>query len=177
MKYLAPILFLFVSLAYADNFENEARALAQDLKAGLMKNLSEKISKEGVEAAVPFCHENVRPIAKSISGERSKKFEFGRSSHKVRNKNNTSPAWMAPYLKEFQGKQKGEVKKSFIIHTLEDSKRVYLEPLYVEARCLQCHGENISKNIKNKIRQLYPEDNATGFKLGEFRGFIWIKEK
>jgi hypothetical protein len=47
----------------------------------------------------------------------------------------------------------------------------------VEAKCLLCHGDNVSKDIGDKIQNLYPQDKATGFKLGEFRGFIWIKEK
>jgi hypothetical protein len=28
-----------------------------------------------------------------------------------------------------------------------------------------------------KVTSLYPEDKAVAFKLGEFRGMIWIKEK
>jgi hypothetical protein len=30
--------------------------------------------------------------------------------------------------------------------------------------------------VSNKFNELYPNDKATGFKLGEFRGFIWVKE-
>jgi hypothetical protein len=105
------------------------------------------------------------------------KYEFGRTSHKIRNTENAPQPWMEQYLKEFEGKKKGEIKKSFIVHKLTDSKRVYLEPLYVEAKCLLCHGEKVSKNISDKIHELYPNDKASGFELDEFRGFIWIKEK
>jgi hypothetical protein len=178
MNYL--IIFLFLGLtqaAKADDFPREAKQLATDLRTSLMKTVSEKVAKEGVVQAVPFCHANVKGLAKSAAGERLKQYEFGRTSHRVRNQENRPAEWMRPYLEEFQGSSKGDGKREFIIHKLPDSKRVYLEPLYVEAKCLLCHGENVSKDVKQKIDSLYPGDQATGFKAGEFRGFIWVKEK
>jgi uncharacterized protein (DUF927 family) len=163
--------------AQKDNFEKEARALVTDLKMSLMKNLSEKIAKNGAVEAVSFCHANVKHIAKGAAKDRISKFEFGRTSHRVRNTGNIPQSWANEYLKEFEGKKKDEIKKTSIIHRLSDGKRIYMEPLYVEAKCLLCHGENISKNVSDKIQELYPQDKATGFKLGEFRGFVWVKEK
>jgi hypothetical protein len=174
---IISLLFLNISFAEVDTFEIEAKALASDLKMSLMKNLSEKIAKDGPVEAVPFCHANVKSIAKGAAKDRIAKYEFGRTSHRIRNIENAPKTWAEKYLKEFEGKKKGEVSKTFIIHQLDNSKRVYIEPLYVEAKCLLCHGENVAKNINDKIQELYPKDKAIGFKLGEFRGFIWVKEK
>ena len=140
MKFILIVL-VAANLAFAkdDNFENEAKALATDLKMSLMKNLSEKIAKDGPVEAVPFCHANVKPIAKGAAKDRISKFEFGRTSHKIRNVSNAPQSWAVEYLKEFELKKKGDVKKTSIIHRLDDGKRVYLEPLYVEAKCLLCH--------------------------------------
>ena len=178
MKYLFLILFCSTMAFSADDqFVTDAKALAGDLKQSLMKNLSEKISKDGVVEAVPFCHANVKVIAKGAAKERIKKYEFGRTSHKIRNVSNNPQPWAMTYLKEFEGKKKGEIKKDHIIHKLDNGQRIYMEPLYVEAKCLMCHGDNVAQNVSGKIKELYPEDKATGFKLGEFRGFIWVKEK
>jgi hypothetical protein len=168
---------LVVKPVMADDFEREAKKLAEDLRTSLMKNLSEKISQEGVVQAVPFCHANVKTIAKSAAQDRIQKYEFGRTSHRVRNQENQPKDWMLPYLEEYKGSFKKDGKKDFLIHKLADSKRVYLEPVYIEARCLLCHGENVSKDVKERIKSLYPNDKAQGFKLGEFRGFVWVKEK
>lgn len=178
---LKTIFFLITGLvlcfsAFGDSFESEAQKLAQDLKLNLLKNLSQKIEKDGVVKAIPFCHENVKPIAKEAAEERVAKFEFGRTSHKVRNQMNRSPVWAESYLKEFQGKLKSDVTKNFLLIEHE-GKRIYLEPLYVEAKCLLCHGEKVSAQVSEKIKSLYPQDQAIGFKQGEFRGFIWVKEK
>lgn len=167
---------LLLSSAFAQDFEQEAPKLAQDLKTSLMKNLSEKVAKEGAVKAIPFCHENVKPIAKTAAGDRISKYEFGRTSHKLRNEGNKSAPWAEVYLKDFQGTFQKDGKKPFF-HKLENGKKVYLEPLYVQPQCLACHGENVASDVKAQLNQLYPKDQATGFKLGEFRGFIWVKEK
>jgi hypothetical protein len=178
---LKTIFFLFLGLAlglsaFADTFESEAQQLAQDLKMNLVKNLTQKIEKEGVVKAIPFCHENVKPIAKESAGERVAKFEFGRTSHKVRNQMNRPAFWAESYLKEFQGKLKSDITKNSLLIEHE-GKRIYLEPLFVEAKCLLCHGDKLSPQVSEKIKSLYPQDQAIGFKQGEFRGFIWVKEK
>ena len=177
MKFLI-ITLLFCTTVYSveDNFVKEAKELASELKMSLMKNLSEKITQEGVVEAVPFCHANVKSIAKKAAQKKVELYEFGRTSHKVRNRENSPQPWAEEYLKEFAGRQKGDIKKDYIVHKL-GGKRIFMEPLYVEAKCLLCHGENVSNNVKDKVQELYPQDKATGFKLGEFRGFIWVKEK
>lgn len=178
MHYLVMLL-LSTSVAFSqeDQFVKEARSLAADLKQSLMKNLSAKMAKEGAVAAVPFCHANVKVIAKGAAKDRLEKYEFGRTSHKVRNGANRPQPWAEVYLKAFQWKKKEEVKKDYLVHRLDDGKRVYLEPLYVEAKCLTCHGQNVAKDVSGKIKELYPQDQAVGFGLGEFRGFLWVKEK
>lgn len=178
MKCVFSIFLVFFSqYSFSETFEVEAKLLANDLKKSLMKNLSEEISKNGVVKAIPFCHENVKPIAKGAAGERLSKYEFGRTSHKLRNKSNEPQIWLNSYLKEFEGTLKGDIKKDYIIHQFETGKKAYLEPLFVQAQCLTCHGDILTKDVKNKLQDIYPEDKATGFKLNEFRGFIWIKEK
>lgn len=170
--------FIFLSFQIsAQDFETEAKLLASDLKMSLMKNLSQKIKSSGGVQAISFCHSNVKPIAKKAAGKRINKFDFGRTSHKIRNKKNEPLAWAQEYLNEYKGTFKGDKKKEFMIHQLENGKKVYLEALYIQPQCLLCHGDKLSTNISQKLQQIYPEDSAIGFKLNEFRGFIWIKEK
>ena len=39
-----------------------------------------------------------------------------------------------------------------------------------EALCLTCHGETLAPELAAAIAREYPNDQATGFKLGELRG-------
>jgi hypothetical protein len=174
---LIILLFLvsYSVIAIEDKFIKEASTLAQNLKLSLMKNVSEKIKKEGTEKAIEFCHENVKSISQSAAKDYVSNYEFGRTSHKLRNKKNQPATWMVEYLKKFKSTKSGELGP--VVHTLQDGKRVYLEPIYVQPLCLNCHGKELNASVKDKIVKLYPEDEAVDFSLGDFRGFIWVKEK
>lgn len=179
MNKIILVLFIVVfsaKLAFSSSFEDETKVLASDLKTGLAKKLQEKVEKDGLIKAIGFCHLNVKGISKSTAGQRIIKFEFGRTSHKVRNEDNKARAWHEKYLARMIGKKKDQVDSDTFIH-VEKEHKYYLESLYVGPQCLACHGENIAPEVKNEILRLYPSDKATGFKLGEFRGFIWIKQK
>ena len=59
------------------------------------------------------------------------------------------------------------------IGSLEKAKFYY--PIKTNSMCLQCHGKpnsNIKSNTLNKIKNLYPNDLATGYNENEIRG-IW----
>lgn len=171
------ILFLLFSpVIFAGDFDTEAPALAQRLKQSLVQNLTQKMAKDGAVAAVEFCHAEVKHIAKSAAGADLAKYEFGRTSHRIRNPQNQPQAWMRPYLEAFQGSTAKAPSKP-AIHTFFDGKKAYLEALYVGPQCLTCHGEAVGGALREKISNLYPADQATGFKLGEFRGLVWVKEK
>lgn len=179
MKYLILLLCLISNFVVAndDKFPEEAAALTKILKSSLMKELSEKVAKEGAVNAIPFCHDNVKVIAKTAAKDYLEKYSFGRTSHKLRNTQNKPEEWMNVYFDQFKTTKADPQKTQSAIHKLPNGKRVYLEALYVGPQCLACHGDNISKDISDKLKSLYPEDHATGFKAGEFRGFVWVKEK
>lgn len=167
----------FIStLCFASGFDTEAPALAQRLKQSLVKNLTQKMAKDGAVAAVEFCHIEVKPIAKAAAGPDLTKYEFGRTSHKIRNPQNQAQDWMRPYLETFQ-RSTAKAPEKPAIHTFSDGKKAYFEALYVGPQCLTCHGEAVGGALREKITSLYPKDQATGFKLGEFRGLVWVREK
>jgi len=66
-------------------------------------------------------------------------------------------------------------KKDFkpVVVEQADHYRVY-KPLPTKKACLICHGDstNISPIISTIIKNKYPNDLATGFRLGEFRGAV-----
>lgn len=158
-------------------FIQEATTLTNNLKESLIKNLSEKIQNTGPLKAITFCKLKVKDIAKKTAGNSVKKFEFGRTSHKIRNIQNNPQEWVKTYLDEFKEIVKKDNTVQSIVHRNSNKKRVLLTPLFVESKCLLCHGEGIHSEILNQIKKNYPKDQATGFKLGQFRGFIWVKEK
>ena len=43
--------------------------------------------------------------------------------------------------------------------------------------CLKCHGEDIDPATSAALDQLYPQDNARGYKAGQVRGAFTLQKK
>lgn len=172
MKALIIFIMFFSLNSLANNFKEEAPKVADSLKKNLMGNLQRELNGNGVLSALDFCHTNIKDLAKKTATEFNNQYQFGRVSHKVRNPNNTPEKWMEKYLDEFKNKKQSSKDVSPFFHN-----DYYLEPLWVAPLCLQCHGENIAKKTSDEINKRYPKDQARGFKVGDFRGFIWVKKK
>ena len=52
--------------------------------------------------------------------------------------------------------------------------QIFYKPIMINSKaCLKCHGEpgkHIAAETSEKIKERYPNDFATGFRLNEFRG-------
>lgn len=55
----------------------------------------------------------------------------------------------------------------------------YMAPMIATPFCLKCHGKekDIDNSVASSIDFLYPEDEATGYDLGDLMGAISIKKK
>ncbi len=137
----------------------------------LKKNLKAKLQedKSGL-SAIEFCANK----AAQITGEINKKLPNGVSVRRValkyRNPANKPDSVDAKVLEQFQKEldNKTFVKKPLLVD-VNGTKRVYV-PILVDKVCLKCHGQNIDPKISQVIKKYYPNDKATGFKLGDLRG-------
>ncbi len=53
---------------------------------------------------------------------------------------------------------------------------------YVEARptmelCLACHGSELGEPVKAVLAKHYPDDRATGFRVGDLRGAFTLIQR
>ena len=46
----------------------------------------------------------------------------------------------------------------------------YMKAIPTAALCLGCHGEHLAPEVDAKLKELYPNDAARGFKEGDLRG-------
>jgi hypothetical protein len=54
----------------------------------------------------------------------------------------------------------------------------YMKALPTQELCVQCHGsaDKITPAVQARLKELYPDDKATGFGIGAIRGAITIKK-
>ncbi|MFB6262906.1 MAG: DUF3365 domain-containing protein, partial [Bradymonadaceae bacterium] len=53
----------------------------------------------------------------------------------------------------------------------------YLKPIELKGLCVNCHGtrDKLAPGVSEKLAKYYPEDRATGFEVGDLRGWFWVE--
>jgi hypothetical protein len=140
---------------------------------GIKTALAKAIMEKGPEYALEFCNVNAIPITDSIGQVMN--VGVKRVAKKNRNPQNLTndqenviyKQYIMGYLQNQNPRARIEINKS--------GHPVYYKLIDVKPECMMCHGKpnvDISPNIAARIKQLYPNDKATDFKVGEPRG-MW----
>jgi len=165
-----------------DELKNHFREISltfmEDLKSVLMKNLSEG----GPLQAITVCSDTAQALTNSI-GEKNN-VVLRRVTFKPRNPKDTADTFESKVLSRWhelmnEGSFGKETEYLEIVETEDKSYVRYMKPIFIQGPCLTCHGgENmISSEVKNLLKEKYPDDKATGYKPGDLRGAISIKKK
>lgn len=137
--------------------------LAQRLTARLV----EVTSGDGPVAAIQVCRTEANEIARQVGDELG--VRIGRTSQRLRNSANQAPEWAVELLhNEPNGVQAVR---------LEDGSTAALFPILLQPQCVMCHGgpDDIPDEIEAALAEGYPDDQATGFEVGELRGWFWVE--
>jgi len=146
-----------------------AAAALQPLKKKLRTALIGALEEGGPERAIEVCQLRAPEIARLTSTGGA---VLGRTSHRVRNPENAPEAWMSVFLEEYLADPSDDEPRAV---RLASGDIGYVEPIRMKGICMQCHGDRINPSVNARLRALYPEDQATGFKKDELRGMFWVK--
>ena len=138
--------------------------LKQELKSALVDGMQ-----KGPLDAISVCKDQAPAIAASLSVEG---VQMGRTSHRLRNPDNAAPEWVAGVLRDYLGQVEDRDPK--LVH-LQNGRLGYVEPIATQPLCLACHGESLAPELAAYIRGEYPDDEATGFNVGDLRGVFWVE--
>lgn len=146
---------------------DRARSAQKKLGKNLIGELNEAIGEDGHVGAVEVCNERAPEIAADIRDETD--VEVGRTSFRLRNPDNKPREWAEPYVDE-------RVDDTRVLRS-DDDELAYLAPIELQEMCAGCHGpsDELADGVSDKIDELYPEDEATGFEPGELRGWFWVE--
>lgn len=149
----------------------------QELAAGLGSRLKKAMADGGPVEAVKVCQLEAGPITDSLNGKR-KGITVSRTSLKYRNPKNAPDDMDRKILESWQqdladGKTIPEAK---VVLEEEGPARFY-KPIMLQGLCLNCHGpeEALLPELKTVLDELYPEDKARGFKVGDLRGAFRVE--
>lgn len=137
----------------------------------LFKQLSTRLvgamSNGGPAAAIEVCSKEAPRFATTVGEEFG--VAIGRTSFKLRNPRNAAPEWAKPLI-EARSEQPSFVQ-------LPGGGTGALLPIKLKTQCLTCHGQadQIADAVRAKLDELYPRDQAVGFREGELRGWFWVE--
>jgi hypothetical protein len=151
----------------------EARELVNQFFGSLKSELQAALQEGGPVTAISICKLKAPRLTKEFSSLSG--WYLARTSLKLRNPNNHPDEWESNVLEEFEArKASGESLQNMEYAEVVDidGKNIfrYMQAIEVMDLCLNCHGQNIKPEISRILKQLYPNDHATGFKKGDLRG-------
>lgn len=179
-------LWLAPGISYGAGPRHSHETTAKKTAAGLMHQLFSALQKQmaagGPARAVSVCSELAPAIANKISRETG--WKVTRVGTRVRNPLLGMPdAWEQKVLQNFEKRAaKGEAfdKMSYAEVVSEPDGKYFrfMKALAIKKPCLACHGTEgqISPAVRAILKKRYPHDKATGYKIGDLRGAISIKE-
>jgi hypothetical protein len=159
---------------------------SRDAVAAMLKELGGKLQaamKDGGPVnALAVCQVEAPAIAKRISEE--EKITIRRVSTKPRNPTLGVPNdWQTQAMKQFEdalarGDKPADIEFVEAVKAGGGSRMElrFAKPIVMQPQCTACHGtpEQISPEVQAKLKELYPNDKATGYKPGELRGAIVV---
>lgn len=182
--FLAVIVILSVTVSgvYAEVTKEQAieksKEMIGELGGAVRSKLQETIKASGFAAAIPVCKEIAPAKAKEISGKY--KASIRRVSLKNRNSSNTPDLYEALMLMAMEKDQAdGKLKEAYIevLSSADGKKNLrFMKPVVTEALCLNCHGtpDKLNPEAAKAIKELYPNDKATGYGLNQIRGAVTV---
>lgn len=157
----------------------EAKQHIMALGGALKATLKQGIKADGHAASVKLCHLQAPLITKASSIEGGlTEWTVSRTSLKLRSPANTPNDWVKSIMNDFEKrKASGETAKNIAHTEVRDGRFFLVKAIPTQAGCLACHGANIASDVKAKLTELYPNDKATGFEVGDIRGVFVASKK
>jgi hypothetical protein len=179
---MAAVLLSVVSAnAQEPAWVGEARKVAGSVPPKLLAVLTEEIGKNGPEGAILVCRDKAPQLAKAASDESG--WSVRRVSLRNRNPRAMPDAWERAALEDFDrraasGESATTLEKAEIVTEGGKQAYRYMRALPTQPLCLNCHGtpEQLSPAVTEKLKALYPDDKAVGYRPGDIRGAMTIRK-
>lgn len=155
-----------------------ARESADALTRDLMGHLTRELSEGGPGRAIQTCSRIAQEIAERHSVDPVQgQIRLRRVSRKVRNPADEPTAYEMEQLEHLAELHRhGDLPEETVEVVERGGERTlhYLRPITVQPMCLQCHGdpETFAPEVHRILAELYPDDQAVGYEVGDLRGAI-----
>jgi hypothetical protein len=152
--------------------DSSGKALVQKATQTLVARLTAQLNVGGPVSAIGYCKVNALALLDSVAENQGQLLGLSirRVSERYRNPGDQPDTAEASALRQL-----GRTGKPFL-QSDGDGNLHYYAPIVLKMDlCLQCHGRpgtDIAPATLAALQAAYPNDKATGYQLGDFRG-MW----
>jgi hypothetical protein len=157
-----------------------ARQIVKRFAGELQGELKAAVREEGFQHAIGVCKDAAPRIAAKLSAETG--WRVARTALRLRNPANAPDPTERKVLNAFlERAAAGEPLAKMDFASEETGSGGgksfrYIKAIPTGELCLTCHGANVDPELAARIRASYPEDQATGFEVGELRGAFTLSK-
>lgn len=154
------------------------KVIQAGVQSALQQQLKTAIEEGGVPHALAFCSITAIPLTDSMS--KLYGAQVRRVSHKPRNSMHQPDSTEAIYLDGYLYNVEQRLPLEENVQILRATEEIlYTAPIVISSPlCINCHGisgKQITEETLALLRDRYPNDQAVGFALNDFRGMWSIR--
>jgi hypothetical protein len=149
-----------------------AKKTIKGLLGNFKKNFKKAMKKGGPVGAVNFCADKAEEITQNYN-KTLKNVSIKRVTLNPRNEKNLAKDSEAKILNSLKTLQANGVALPKMLVQKRDDKNIrVIKPITLKPMCATCHGtdDKLNPKAKEAIKAKYPNDKATGYKVGDLRG-------
>jgi len=157
----------------------KAKFVSESLMGTLMGELTAATKEGGPSHAITYCSEHAQAVTERLAEEHG--VGLRRVTTKPRSPVDYPDEWEEKVLEEFERLALRDQLNTSVPHeeilTVEGTTLFRsMRPIVIRQACLTCHGgsDDIPPDVARLIREQYPNDKATGYSVGDFRGAISV---
>ncbi|MBK5954773.1 cytochrome C [Rhodospirillum rubrum] len=160
----------------AASLKTEAAGLVKTYSTTLLTALQDALDSGGPVLAIEACHAQAGPIAADLAAHSG--WSIKRTSLKLRNPASAPDAFERETLAAFEdrlgkGEAIADLTRTAIVKGPDGRETFrFAKAIPLGQACTTCHGVALTPEVTAKLHDLYPEDQAVGFKPGDLRGIF-----
>lgn len=155
---------------------SKGKEICQKSFALLSGNLGAQMKQGGPSQALPFCNLRAIPLTEEIA--KQEQVTIKRVAKLYRNEENKPNSEALGIINKYETALKKGEELTPVLISSPSGKPQFFAPIMINKKCLACHGTvglEVSQKTDSLIKILYPNDLATGYKIGDLRGVWSIK--
>jgi len=153
-----------------DAAAQKAAAAARQLGSALLTELATSLASGPPQNSVHLCADIAQRVSAGVAADQG--FRIARTALRVRNPANAPDEWERSVLERWSGQEGDLAPHTDVVDTPDGPVLRWMSPIRLVGLCTQCHGDDtqITAAVRAAIDDRYPDDQATGFAVGELRG-------